>query len=168
MSSISHMKICQLFCTLFQFFFNIHWGWPSFGLAQILVQRPYHSIFPANNFFFGPLLWSIFWSSFTHVTHCKSCWTFCVGSYTCTTQCATVLLADNFKPKKFPNIEKSPSLLGLPQPFLQSLGLPHQACKLAGKVEQRGGYNFSIKRKKKKLNSRLSNQVHNPPFWISF
>ena len=31
-------------------------------------------------------------------------------------------------------------------------------CKLAGRVEQTGGYNFSIKGKKKKLNSSLPNQ----------
>ena len=31
---------------------------------------------------FDLLLWPIFRSSFTHITHYKSCWTFCVGSYT--------------------------------------------------------------------------------------
>ena len=38
------------------------------------------------------------------------------------------------------------------------------ACKLADMVEQTGWYNFSLKGKKKKENSSLSNQVNNSPF----
>ena len=39
------------------------------------------------------------------------------------------------------------------RPFLQSLSVWPRVCKLAGMVEQTGGYNFSIKGKTKK--SRL-------------
>ena len=42
-------------------------------------------------------------------------------------------------------------------------GLWPRACKLAGTVEQTGGYNFYIKGKNKKANSSLLNQVHNSP-----
>ena len=41
---------------------------------------------------------------------------------------------------------------------------PPRACKLACKVEQTGGHNFSKDEKNKKFNSSLSNQVHNSPF----
>ena len=55
-------------------------------------------------------------------------------------------------------------MLYLLSPICNPLSLRPWACKLAGTVEQTGGYNFSIKGKNKKLNSSLSNQVHNYPF----
>ena len=42
------------------------------------------------------LLWSIFQSSVTHITHYKSCWTLCVGSYPCTA-ITILLLTANIK-----------------------------------------------------------------------
>ena len=71
------------------------------------------------------------------------------------------------KPSVFNTDNLSPSLFALPKPLLQSLGLWPRACKLAGMVEKRGGYDFSIKGKKqKKQNSSLSNKVHNSPLFI--
>ena len=63
-------------------------------------------------------------------------------------------------------IEKLPSLFYLPQPLLQFLSLPPQSCKLAGMLEQTGGFNFYIKGKRKK--SSLQIQVHNSPLFKKF
>ena len=52
------------------------------------------------------------------------------------------------------NQENHPPFFALPKPLLQSRT-----------VEQTGGYNFSIKGKKKKENSSLSNHVHNSSLW---
>ena len=46
------------------------------------------------------------------------------------------------------------------------LGLSPRGHKLAGRVEQTGGYIFSLKGKKE--NSSLSNQVHNLPFFLLY
>ena len=42
------------------------------------------------------LLWSIFQSSVTYITHYISCWTFCAGSYTCTSLWTLPLLGFPF------------------------------------------------------------------------
>ena len=41
-------------------------------------------------------------------------------------------------------VKKSFSLFALHKPLLQSLGLQHRACTLAGTVEQTGRYNFDM------------------------
>ena len=48
-------------------------------------------------------------------------------------------------------------------PFCSTLALITipQPCRLAGTIEQTGGYNFSLEGKNKKQNSILSNQVNN-------
>ena len=52
--------------------------------------------------------------------------------------------------------------------YIITLSFLHSPYRTVGMVEQTGGYNFSIKGKNKKLNSSLSNQVHNSPLLLNF
>ena len=72
---------------------------------------------------------------FTYLNFCLFCPYYCI--------CHCTILWHQMKK------EKSPCLFALPQPLLQSLSLQPRVFKLAGTIEQTGGYNYSIKGKNK-------------------
>ena len=94
-----------------------------------------------------------------HATRGRGCTNFCDWLYRIVFfnmgwhQVAYILRGDMYdtisKTAILSLLMKSPSLSAQPQPLLQSLGLRPWACKMAGTVEQTGGFNFSIKGKNK-------------------